>query len=730
MSSLERSRRILVTLLAVAASAPAHAAEPTRDQLLDAMKRASTFMVEKVSTNGGFVWSYLPDRSRRWGELEAFDSQIWVQPPGTPTMGHLFLDAYHATGDEFYYRAAERAADALIWGQHPSGGWNYLIDFGGDRSLKHWYATIGRNGWRLEEFQHYWGNATFDDAGTAEAAKLLLRLYVEKRDPTYKPALDKAIQFVLDSQYPIGAWPQRFPLQAEFSHHGKPDYTSYLTFNDDVAAENIDFLLMCYQALGEGRLLNPIIRGMNAFLVTQQGAPQPGWALQYTPDLKPVGARTYEPDALVTHTSARNIELLLRFYRLTGDSKFLARVPEAIDWLDSLTLPPGAAPAGRTHPTFIELGTNRPLYVHRDGSNVVNGRYYVDANPQNTLAHYSSFRAIDISGLRRLYAEAKAVAPADLAKSSPLSIGAGAQPLPRFVAVEPPGAATAEAAVSALNADGYWLAPLGYNSHPYRGDGSTSPVAGDFSQTHVGDDTDTSPYPDDAIKGISTAAFVRHMSALIRALDASTTAASSAGRAAAPLVWRLDNLSGLGGHALTVVGSPLVVDTKFGRAVEFDGIDDGLFLDMNPLAGLSRFTIEVIFAPLAGGPEEQRFLHFEEADTGNRALVELRTLTPATWCLDTYLKHGDAAHTLIDRSAVHDTGRWHVAALVFNGTTMTAYVDGRVQGSGAVAFQPLREGRTSIGVRQNRASWFKGRIREIRVVPDALTVEHLTQVTQ
>ena len=72
-------------------------------------------------------------------------------------------------------------------------------------------VTVGKNGWRLEEFQHYWGNATFDDAGTGESAKFLLRLYVEKRDPKYRPALDNAIQFVLDSQYPIGAWPQRYP---------------------------------------------------------------------------------------------------------------------------------------------------------------------------------------------------------------------------------------------------------------------------------------------------------------------------------------------------------------------------------------------------------------------------------------------------------------------------------------------------------------------------------------
>jgi PelA/Pel-15E family pectate lyase len=489
------------------------------------MKRATTFMVDKVSTNGGYVWSYLPDLSRRWGELEARETQIWIQPPGTATMGHLFLDTYHATKDEYYYHAAERVAGALIWAQHPSGGWNYLADFGGNRSLTEWYDTIGRNAWRMEEFQHHWGNATFDDAGTAESAKFLLRLYVEKRDPRYKPALDRAIQFVLDSQYPIGAWPQRFPLQYEFSHHGLPDYTSYPTFNDDVAGENIDFLLMCYQALGDRRVLDAITRGMNAFLVTQQGAPQPGWALQYTLDLKPAAARTYEPNSLATHTTATNVGLLLRFHRLTGDTKFLARIPEALDWLESLTLPatvassPGVVTRGGTHPTFIELGTNRPLYVHRTGSNVVNGRYYVDDDPKKTLGHYSAFRRIDVAGLRKRYAEAKAMSPAEAMKGSPLAPGAGLIPLPRYFAVEGGGARPIAEVIAGLNAEGYWPGALGYNSHPFRRQGTTEVAPGDFSQTHVGDDTDTSPFPDEKLMGISTAAYIRNMSALIRAMD-------------------------------------------------------------------------------------------------------------------------------------------------------------------------------------------------------------------
>jgi len=286
-------------------------------------------------------------------------------------MGHLFLDAFHATGDEYYYRAAEQVASALTWGQHPSGGWNYVVDFGGDRSLRDWYATVGRNAWRLEEFQHYYGNATFDDAGTSEASQLMLRMHLEKKSDEFRPPLDKAIRFVLDSQYPVGGWPQRYPRTVL---RGLPDYTSHITFNDDVAGENIKFLIMVWQTMGDKRVIDPIKRAMDCFKATQQPKPQAAWGLQHTVgDLKPAAARSYEPLAFVTHTTANNISQLMNFYELTGDRSYLERIGEALDWLDTVKLPPGVANAQRTHPTFIEIGTNRPLYVHRRGSNVVNG---------------------------------------------------------------------------------------------------------------------------------------------------------------------------------------------------------------------------------------------------------------------------------------------------------------------------------------------------------------------
>src|SRR5687768_9078969 len=101
-----RGASTAVLVLCLAAPAPG-ADDPPPARVRAAMLDATRFMVETVSTNGGYVWQYLPDLSRRWGEMEAFDTMIWVQG-GTPSAGQAFLDAYAVTGDEYYYRAAEK----------------------------------------------------------------------------------------------------------------------------------------------------------------------------------------------------------------------------------------------------------------------------------------------------------------------------------------------------------------------------------------------------------------------------------------------------------------------------------------------------------------------------------------------------------------------------------------------------------------------------------------------
>lgn len=496
---------------------------PGREQVAQAMRRATAFMTDKVAVNGGYVWSYLSDFSRRWGEMEAYPSMIWTQAPGTPEVGQIFLDAFRATGDEAYYRAAVTTAGALIAGQHESGGWNYVIDFEGESSLRRWYETIGRNGWRLEEFQHYYGNATFDDHATVECGRFLLRLYLIRRDETLKPALDKAIRFVLDSQYPQGGWPQRWPRMGEFSKQGRADYTGYITLNDEVADENIDFLLLVLQQLGNEGVREPIMRAMTCYRDLQHVQPTPGWALQYTLDMKPAGARSYEPRAIVPHATAPAIDRMIMFYQLTGDRSFLARVPEALDWLESIELPPERWNGERNFLRHYEPETNRPLGGVRVGSNAQNGQYVTryDAGEGRGQKH------IDVAALRARYLRVAAMDPQEATRQSAL-LGRGPSLLPDYVVTRAVGGSdlnvTAGPALgervadilAALDDQGRWLQEIRTTSHLYIGDGPAEPPPGFVDTDQVGDAWDTSPYTaPSGPMGISTGLYINNMSRLI-----------------------------------------------------------------------------------------------------------------------------------------------------------------------------------------------------------------------
>lgn len=487
------------------------------------MLSATEYMVENVSTNGGYVWYYLPDFSRRWGEMEAYKTMIWLQHPGTISMGHLFLEAYHASGNKYYYEAAKKAANAIIWGQSYEGGWNYMIDFAGDRSLKQWYSTIGRNGWRLEEFQHYYGNSTFDDDITSDASRFLLRMYLEKMDPVYKPALEKAIDFILKSQYPLGGWPQRFPLKYDFNKQGHPDYSSFFTFNDDVIWENVHFLIQCYLCLGEEWLLDPINRGMNFYILSQDSSG--GWGQQLTMDLKTAGARTYEPDALLPSTTFSNALLLLQFYRYTGEKKYLLPVEKAISWLEQVKLPEDKTDKEKyTHPTFVELGTNNPVYVHRKGSNVKYGYYYIDYIDQNLLRHYPGKCALPLNYLKEEYEKTLKMSIDELTKDSPLKVSAFIYEgtpqkyydLNRLDFNEIPDEGQVKDIIESLDSQDRWLTKHAMISNPYCGDGVKQDPTDEFASTFVGDETDTSPYRDLSDKEyISTRTYIRNMYLLI-----------------------------------------------------------------------------------------------------------------------------------------------------------------------------------------------------------------------
>lgn len=170
------------------------------------------------------------------------------------------------------------------------------------------------------------------------------------------------------------------------------------------------------------------------------------------------------------------------------------------------------------------------------------------------------------------------------------------------------------------------------------------------------------------------------------------------------------------------IGKPQIIHSKYGKAVYFDGKSDGLFLKKMPLKNLTQFTVETIFRPDSGGLFEQRFFHCGEIN-GSRVMLELRS-TKKGWYFDAHLNSHGTKKTLIDSTKVHSSNQWYHVAFVVNNGLLTTYINGKPELSDSTQLSPFSEGITSIGVRQNRVSWFKGAVYKIIITPHILLPEN------
>jgi hypothetical protein len=236
---------------------------PTRAR--QALEHATAFFTTQVATNGGYLWSYSADLSERWGETKANDHLIWVQPPGTPSVGFAYLDAYRATGDQRYLDAALAAARALVWGQLEVGGWDYLVDFSEEADRKWAYRRHANDGRPLSEKSHQ--RATFDDDTSQSALRFLIAVDQATADPRIHDAARYALDFFLKAQFANGAWPQWYPLS-------ETDYSRWYTFNDGAINDCIATMIAAYHAYGDDRYLQSALRGGDFIILSQYKAPQ------------------------------------------------------------------------------------------------------------------------------------------------------------------------------------------------------------------------------------------------------------------------------------------------------------------------------------------------------------------------------------------------------------------------------------------------------------------------
>jgi PelA/Pel-15E family pectate lyase len=231
--------------------------------------------------------------------------------------------------------------------------------------------------------------STIDNNATFGELRVIAKAFALTGKPEYRDAFNRGLDFLFAAQYANGGWPQRFP---------PPDnYGRQITFNDN-AFVGVMSLLM---ALRDGKEPYAFVddarrakakdafgRGLDCILKCQvrdaSGKPT-GWAGQHDAvTLAPTNARVFEPACLTLGESAGMALFLMSIPEPD------ARLREAIDgvaaWYDAVKIlgqrveevpatdgkprskrfVPDAS-AKPLWPRFVELGTNRPIFIGRDG---------------------------------------------------------------------------------------------------------------------------------------------------------------------------------------------------------------------------------------------------------------------------------------------------------------------------------------------------------------------------
>jgi hypothetical protein len=229
------------------------------------------------------------------------------------------------------------------------------------------------------------------------------------------------------------------------------------------------------------------------------------------------------------------------------------------------------------------------------------------------------------------------------------------------------------------------------------------------------------------------------------------TAGAGSAQAQEQTVWKFDNLSHIGGMTPKVDGTPKLVDSPLGKALQFNGKDTALVFPSRPLVGAKTFTVEAIFRP-DGGVGSQRLLHIStlDAKTGldaqpnpnaehhvndetPRIMLETRGVKTGQWFLHAYMRSKAGLKTLNSTKILHPYGTWYAVAETYDGKTFRSYVNGVLEGEGDVAFDPQGPGRVAVGSRLDRVAFFKdsflkGSIAEVRFSTRALKPDEFLKV--
>lgn len=297
-------------------------------------------------------------------------------------------DAWYSTTE------AHRIAAIVVSFQTPAGGWgknlNMTIRPRAPGTL--WGPNNDSRFLRDGDFDasptNNWNYiGTFDNDATITQLRFLSRVVAAGGTNDAAPAREsflRGLDYIFESQYPNGGWPQVWPLQG--------GYHDTITFNDDAMSNILGLLRDVAERTNHCRFVPAKDRrraaaamkhGFDLVLKTQivvTGRPT-AWAQQFDAlTLEPASARNYEMPAIAAAESARVMTLLMSLPN--PDARTVAAVHSAAAWFTRseirdvafrrgsaggrrLVPAPGAGPIWSR---YYDIDSNRPIFGDRDKS--------------------------------------------------------------------------------------------------------------------------------------------------------------------------------------------------------------------------------------------------------------------------------------------------------------------------------------------------------------------------
>lgn len=252
------------------------------------------------------------------------------------------------------------ALNIVSW-QLPHGGFFKAME---KNYKSKWDGKAARSTWKSKDGVEL---GTFDNEATTTEIRFLADVYKKTKNKDIKNSVQKAIDFVLTSQYSSGAWPQVYPKRG--------NYSDAATYNDDamvrvmVLADDIvnkrqpfdsDILDNTYRS----RLQQALNKGVQYTIKAQivnNGTPTI-WGAQHDPvTYESVPARAFEL-ASKTTTESVGITAFLMSQPQTAEVKKAAQ--SALKWFDTNRI------------DGMKYNRQGPEFFQKDASSVMWYRFY------------------------------------------------------------------------------------------------------------------------------------------------------------------------------------------------------------------------------------------------------------------------------------------------------------------------------------------------------------------